>query len=255
MQQANTTQREVTLDGAFNVRDAGGLPAGEGATVRRGLVYRSADLGRLTPAGADQLQALGIRTVIDLRTGRELERRGRFAFEARGIEYRHWPLMRTSRTTEEVTPVEEVPPDIQRRAYRAFATEGGPSLARVLTWLSEDETLPAVVHCVAGKDRTGTVVAVLLGLLGVSDEDIAADYALSAAGLAGYLRWAADHDRELAEWMARVPPQLLEARAETMLELLAWLQEEHGSIEGYARSIGVAEAAIAALRERLTAPA
>ena len=68
MQQANTTPRELAVDGAFNVRDLGGLPAAGGTMVRPGLVYRSGDLGRLTTAGADQLRAVGIATIIDLRT-------------------------------------------------------------------------------------------------------------------------------------------------------------------------------------------
>jgi protein tyrosine/serine phosphatase len=253
MQQVDMTNREVALDGAFNVRDAGGLPLGGGETIRRGLVYRSADLSRLSPAGAEQLRALGIRLVIDLRTARELEIRGRFPFEDHGMTYRHRPLMRQSST--EVTPPAEIPPDVLHRLYRAIATEGAPNVAQVVSWLGDEDALPVVVHCVAGKDRTGMIMAVLLGLLGVADEDIAADYALSEAGLAAYLAHAAQNDADLAEWLGKVPPQLMEARAEVMLDLLAWLRAEHGSVEGYARSIGVAEETIAALRERLTATA
>lgn len=250
MQQANTTRRELAIDGAYNVRDLGGLPADAGRVVRRGQVYRSGDLGRLTDAGADQLRALGVATIIDLRTTAEVERRGRFAFEDRGIAYRHRPLLDLS-ATEPEAQLADLPPDVLDQLYRHLAQQGAANLALVLTWLAEEPTRPALVHCVAGKDRTGLVAAVLLGLLGVQDEDIAADYALSEAALAAFRRRAEEQDPDVAAWLSRVPPQLLESRPESMLDLLAWLREHHGSIEGYADSIGVSAATIAALRVRL----
>ena len=252
MQQANTTPRELAVDGAFNVRDVGGLPAAGGKVVRPGLVYRSGDLGRLTTAGADHLRALGVATIIDLRTTAEVERRGRFPFEGHAMEYRHRPL-REVRATEPESQLADVPPDVLERLYRDLAVDGARNLALILTWLAEEPTLPALVHCVAGKDRTGTVIAVLLALLGVRDEDIAADYALSEAGLAGFRSWAAENDSNVAEWLARVPPQLLQARPEAMLDFLGWLREGHGSIENYARSIGVSDATLASLRLTLLA--
>jgi protein-tyrosine phosphatase len=249
-QQADATERDFVLDGAFNVRDVGGLSAGAGMVVRRGLVFRSGDLGRLTVAGADQLRTLGIATIIDLRTTAEVERRGLFPFEGHGIAYRHRPLLDLS-ATEPEAQLADLPPDVLDRLYRHLAEQGSHNLALVLTWLAEDPTLPAVVHCVAGKDRTGTVVAVLLALLGVPDADIAADYALSEAGLVAFRRWAEEHDADAAAWLARVSPVLLESRPESMLDFLAWLREQHGSIEAYAASIGVTDATLAALRSRL----
>jgi len=85
----------------------------------------------------------------------------------------------------------------------------------------------------------------------VPDEDIAADYALSEGGLAAYREWASEHAPEVAAWMARVPPQLLQAPPKAMLDLLSWLRAQHGSIEAYAESIGVSAAAREALRARL----
>jgi protein tyrosine/serine phosphatase len=252
MQQANTTRRELAIDGAYNVRDLGGLSAGGDRVVRRGLVYRSGDLGRLTAAGAGDLRALGVATIIDLRTTAEVQRRGRFPFEDLGIAYRHRPLLDLS-ATEPEAQLADLPSDVLDQLYRHLAQQGSGNLALVLTWLAEEPTLPALVHCVAGKDRTGLVAAVLLGLVGVADVDIAADYALSQAALAAFRSRAEEQDGDAAAWLARVPRQLLEARPEAMLDLLGWLRERHGSIEGYVRSIGVTNATIAALRIRLLA--
>lgn len=252
MQQADTTRRDVTIDGAFNVRDVGGLGTGDGRVVRRGLLYRSGDLGRLTTAGADQLQTLGIATIVDLRTTAEVGRRGRFPFEGHGIAYRHRPLLDLS-ATEPEGQLSDLPPDVLDQLYRHLAAEGSGNLALVLTWLAEEPTLPALVHCVAGKDRTGMVIAVLLALLGVPDQDIAADYALSEAGLAAFRNRADAKDAGVAAWLTRVPPQLLQARPGAMLDFLVWLRERHGSVEGFAHAIGVSGATVAALRLRLLA--
>jgi hypothetical protein len=154
--------------------------------------------------------------------------------------------------TEPEAQLTDLPPDVLDRLYRHLAEQGSANVGQVLTWLAQ-EPLPAIVHCVAGKDRTGLVVAVLLALLGVPDQDIAADYALSEAGLAAYRDWANEHSPEVAAWMTRVPPPLLEARPEAMLDLLHWLREQHGSIEAFADSIGVGDATREALRARLLA--
>ena len=254
MQQAHASDRELPIDGAFNVRDIGGLPTAGGGVTRRGLVYRSGDLARLTVAGADQLRALGVATVVDLRTSLEVERRGRFPLEGNGIAYRHWPLLDRS-ATESETRLADLPPNLLDQLNRLIATEGGRNLAQVLTWLAEPGTLPVAIHCVAGKDRTGMVIAVLLALLEVPDEEIAEDYALSEAGLAALRSWAETHEPEVAAWLDRVPPGLLEAKPVQMLETLRWLGEQHGSIEAYARSVGVGAETIAALRELLRSPA
>jgi protein tyrosine/serine phosphatase len=250
MQQVHTTPRGLNLDSAFNVRDVGGLVTSAGAAVRRRLVYRSGDLARLTAAGGEQLRTLGVATVVDLRTAAEVERRGRFPFEDYGIAYRHRPLVPES-TTDSAARLADLPQDVLSQLNRHLAEEGGGNVAQVLTWLSESTTLPVVVHCVAGKDRTGMVIAVLLALLGVSDEAIAEDYALSEAGLAALRRWAEQHEPAVAEWLTRMPPQLLTAWPETILEFLGWLRERHGSVEGYARSIGLTDDTLIALRARL----
>src|SRR5690348_12667873 len=144
MRQADATGRELTIDGAFNVRDLGGLRTRSGGAVRRGMVYRAGDLGRLTEEGAGQLRALGLATVIDLRRGPEIERHGRFPFVAHGIAYRNLPLLDTSAAEPETRPA-DLPPDILDQLYRRIATEGGGNLAQVLRWLAEPGGLPALV--------------------------------------------------------------------------------------------------------------
>jgi protein tyrosine/serine phosphatase len=238
-------------DGTFNLRDVGGLPAADGLSVRPGSLFRSGDLGRLTSAGAERLRALGVALVVDLRTTAEIERRGRYPFEGHGIEYRHVPLME-ARTIEPESVPRELPPDILFQLLRRFAEDGGERLGEVLRLLASEPATPALVHCVAGKDRTGAVVGVALSLAGVPDDAIAADYARSEAALVA-LREGRDDD--LVRWLAAVPPQVLEAKPGAMLAFLAWLRERHGTVEAFAGSIGASAATVAALRARLLEPA
>ena len=101
--------------------------------------------------------------------------------------------------------------------------------------------MPAVFHCAAGKDRTGLLAALLLGSLGVSHDDIVADYTLTVEGMARFRVWAAREWPEWAERMASMPPAFTAALPEAMRHILDELCAEHGSIRNYVRSIGVSD--------------
>ena len=89
MQELDTTGRELAIDGAFNLRDLGGLRTRDGRQVARGMVYRAGDLGRLSRVGAERLRGLGLATVVDLRRDPEIERHGRYPFEEHEIGRAH----------------------------------------------------------------------------------------------------------------------------------------------------------------------
>jgi protein tyrosine/serine phosphatase len=250
MCQTNATRHELEVSGTFNVRDAGGMGTSDGGTVRSGVLYRSGDLGRLTPEGADRLRSLGVGLIVDLRTTREIERHGRFPFERHGIRYRHHSLVE-SRSVEPESMPAELPPDIRIQLMRRIAETGAEGLRDVFDLLGAEGTPPALVHCVAGKDRTGTVIGLLQALVGAPDEEVAADFALSEAALAALRTDSSGRHEELARWLATLPPQILEAKPADMLAFLAWIRERHGSVEELVRSIGVSAGTVTALRARL----
>lgn len=134
--------------------------------------------------------------------------------------------------------------------YCASADHNGVRIANAVTAIASAPPGPVVVHCVAGKDRTGIVVAVALAVGGVSHQDIAEDYAASAMLLASRLAHAlateADPGRRetLPRWQATEP--------ETMLTLLRHLDRRYGGAGPYLKSHGVDDAQLSALRERLT---
>lgn len=234
--------------GLHNVRDLGGLPVAGGGEVRRGALFRGAGLHRVDATAAAALAALGLHTVFDLRTPGELERFG--SFEAVEHARVHAPMMRSTWHPE---GDEGAAVEMLGRRYATMLETGREAVRAVIERLGEPDAFPAMFFCAAGKDRTGVMAAVLLGLAGVPDERIVADYALSEAAMPDLMSWYEAHQPGMAEWIASLPPALLEAPAGAMEALLATLRERHQSIAGYAAWCGAPESSIEAMRASLVA--
>lgn len=227
-------ERHVPLEGVFNFRDLGGYRAADGRFVRWRRLFRADGLHRLAEAGVSDLEVLGIRTVLDLRTPRELERRGRVPSEE--VTYHHVPLMLET-WAPEIVPED---PDDEWIAehYADLLTESPERFAAALRLLADDARYPAVFHCTAGKDRTGVLAAVVLDLLDVVDDDIVADYALSRQATQRWLAWfeAEYPDREIDP----AAHAMLESRPETMRRFLELVRARFGSVRGYVAGLDVA---------------
>jgi protein-tyrosine phosphatase len=235
--------------GLHNVRDLGGLPVAGGGTVRRGVLFRGAGLHHVDAAGAEALSRLGLRSVFDLRTSGELKRFGGFA-AGQTVVAAHVPMLpRAWRAGDAAGPAVEM----LGRRYASMLESGRDAVRAVVERLGEPDALPAMFFCAAGKDRTGVMAAVLLGLVGVPDAEIVVDYALSEANMPALMRWYEANQPGTAEWIASLPPALLEAPAGAMEALLATLRERHDSILGYVSWCGVPDSSIAATRAALVA--
>jgi protein-tyrosine phosphatase len=249
-------ERILDWEGALNARDTGGLPTADGRRVRRGALVRSDVLSRLTPSGRAALVAHGIRTVVDVRTSEEI---------GRDVDY---PFRDTRREGDpdyvNVSFVIELSQEQEAfvRERRERAQRLGElnrmdidvhraGIGAVVGAIADAGDGGVLVHCYAGKDRTGITVALLLALVGVSDEDIADDYALTMLNLdpliSEWLETIADHDER--ERMR----ELASPRREAMLETLAYVEERYGGAEEYLLGAGVTPEQIARLRERLVA--
>jgi protein tyrosine/serine phosphatase len=194
--------------------------------------------------GRDALLAHGVRTVIDLRNAAEAQRDPDPTFHERGVDYRLIPQQddKLWQQPEWVarTRAERDALVIDQRAEHIAA------MARAVANAAPGGVL---IHCLAGKDRTGIAVALLLSLVGVSDAEIAADYALSEGSLAAELEvaLAAAADDEARERLVRS----YDARPETMLATLAHLQTRHGGAKAYLTRAGLSDADIDRIRARL----
>ena len=232
----------------FNFRDAGGHALPGGGSVRRGRLYRADSLHRLTAEDHEAFAALGVRTVIDLRRPREVARDGRVP-EFPGLGY--WHIHPEHREWDE-TPYEEQHGHARYLAdrYLDLTEEGAAGLADVVKLIADPVAAPVLVHCVAGKDRTGVVCALTLGALGVPDEAIATDYALSTEGSARFTAWV----KQAVPDQHDLPAAYLAAPAEAMLLFLADLRARYGSVTRYLHHAGLTEADLATLRAHLIAP-
>jgi len=252
-------ERRISLGGPVNFRDLGGYETAEGRTVRRRHLFRSDALFRLTEADAAQVRALGVTTLIDFRTPDELEQHGFGGMDHLDAEHLHLPTIDTTRRVLDLTDDEaqEVAQALVTAAdaYMMMLDRGSNAYASALRVVAESEA-PVVFFCAAGKDRTGVFAALVLGLLGVSDEDIVTDYALTHEVIEKIhiLRTSASSDEDnerMASYAHLIGEDLRNAYPASMQSTIERLRERYGGFEGYASEIGVGPDVLDQLRARL----
>lgn len=242
--------RHLSWDACRNVRDVGGYETADGGQTRWRALLRSDNLCRLTPAGRAALVEYGVRTIVDLRSSSELAAEAHpFALPAPHgpITYLNLPFVDESVVA--ATSAAEAA-ETSAESYCVLLEWFKPQLRTILSYIAEAAPGGVLVHCHAGKDRTGIIVALLLTLAGVPRETIAADYALSDSYLQPLYAEILDAVREdQREALAR----RLSARPETMHEVLSYLDRGYGGAREYLLACGVSESDVARLRERLRA--
>jgi protein-tyrosine phosphatase len=238
--------RHIALEGAVNFRDLGGYRTVEGRTVRWRSLFRADDLSRLSRSDRAVVRTLGIATVIDLRSRAEVEAE-RFPVEEIPVGFHHLPLIGKLPGFDEYRSG----PGWFAGHYLDIARQSGDQIAQAVGIVAQPQSCPVIVHCAAGKDRTGVLVAVLLALLGVPDETIAEDYALSAKAMDAHLGRLLARLPEHEEEIRGVAATMLSATPANIRALLDGVRAEHGSVEGYVAAHGAAVNVVVALRERL----
>jgi protein-tyrosine phosphatase len=228
-----TGLRRLPLDGAVNFRDLGGYQTADGRRLRWGRVFRSDSLAELSEADLARINALGLRTVGDLRGEPEREQKpnqplgAAITTHAIGFMPHGGDELLAAARTGSIGPAE-----IERRVqdiYRRFVVEQSASFARLLQLIADADTLPLVYHCTSGRDRTGFATAMLLSALGVPRAAIEADYALSN-----------DYRRDLTFQVGgvvapEVMAALTQAHPSYLAAAYAAIEAQHGSTERYLR--------------------
>jgi protein tyrosine/serine phosphatase len=242
-------QHEVAFAPAtvFNFRDLGGAPTDDGRCVHYGRLYRSDSLHRITETECGQLCALGVRTVLDLRRPYEIERDGRIRDTAGLAYFNLHPVHR------EWNPARYDPADGPARflaaRYLDMADEGAAGFGDALRLIADPRHAPVVMHCFAGKDRTGVLAALVLSLLGVPDPHIAADYALSERAQASLSAQILADSGETTRF--EPPLAFVVCPPEAIMMFLTGLRQRYGSVRGFAGHAGVSEEHLASLRAHL----
>jgi protein-tyrosine phosphatase len=246
---ADHPDRQLPFRNTFNFRDLGGYRARAGQTVRWRTLFRADALHRLDLDELHELEGLGVRSVLDLRTRAELDE-GRIEADHLGITHFHMPVLGMVWEARELDPDADAG-EVLGDLYIDMLTVGAPALAAALETLATAERLPAVFHCAAGKDRTGVLAAIILSLLGVDESIIIADYHRTATSMDALMEKLATERPETWTAMTSQPSPYMRTPPEAMAGFLAHVRAEHGSVVGYVRSIGVAGDTIEALNRNL----
>ncbi|MEX2982654.1 tyrosine-protein phosphatase [Streptomyces sp. C36] len=255
---------EPELAGVRNFRDLGGLPAAGGRSVRPGVLFRSGHLAHATEADTAFLASLGLHTVFDFRNAADIALEGPDV-TLPGVRNLNIPLSDPADGSEFWRMVRDGDLDILRSvlgegraagrmaaSYRVMITTRTAEHSRVLHTLA-DESVPALMHCAAGKDRAGLSIAVTLLALGVEREAVEADYLESNAPHRRYrVRRGDGTDGSASPEVLELLSPLFEARSMYLAAAFAAIDERWGGTERYlSEGLGLAHHTRDRLRERL----
>jgi len=236
--------RRLNLEGAFNVRDLGGYDAANGQTRWR-VLLRGDSLHRLTGEDQQFVRSYGVRTVIDLRHENELKTDPNVFSQSEDMLYYHIPIIRGEMPGSGSATM---PRDLGT-VYRYFVDNCQDGLRETIVTIADAPQGGVLFHCAAGKDRTGVISMLLLGIAGVSPEIIATDYALTSEAMekmAPYLMQDTPADEE--QRAARLA--MMTSNAPDMYNLIQYIDTQYGSIPAYLTKIGVSEDTIEHIRSR-----
>jgi protein-tyrosine phosphatase len=255
--------RWIELENAVNVRDVGGLPAAGGTRTRQGQLVRSDNLQDLSEADVTRLvDEVGVTTVIDLRSAAEVNSEGPGPMKAHtSVPHVHLSLLPEAGAMTDVAKdalavnrqraIQRDPEDVAGAFYIGYLEDRPDSVVNALRAIAAAPGA-ALVHCAAGKDRTGVVVALALSAVGVPREDVVADYVATGERIEQILdRLRASPT--YADDIDNIPAHEHDPRPEIMTRFLARLDEEHGGPLGWLAAHGFGEADVARLRAKLLA--
>ena len=243
------SQRRVVFDNVVNFRDLGGLPVASGRRIARGKLFRSATLAFASDLDLVRLRNLGIRNVIDLRSADELAQQGRADSIRLRASFHHVPIL--GQLWDPAMFDMAVDPVIFLASrYDEMLEYCGPKFVDAVETLARSPH-PTVFHCTAGKDRTGILAALILGLLGVADHEIVADYESTTQEMHSLFSLLRSVNPLFEERMNSQPAAFLASPAEAMSRTLTGLRWNDGNAEAYLLRHGLPKSVLRELRTRL----
>jgi protein-tyrosine phosphatase len=233
----------IFFNSLLNFRDVGGIPAAGNHRLKEGVLFRSANPDRLSKGDIEKLRLLNIRTIIDLRSPAEVSKKPISLDHANKLSL---PLDFQQATRERLKPViftrdsENLIADISNDIYLEILDASAPVFKQVLETLSSPDLSPALIHCQAGKDRTGIIVALVLLAMGVEKKFIINDFMKSNEALLPHFkrRFLIRKILTLGYFPYRNMLFAVSVRQRNIESVLDRIDNHYGGIEGYARFAG-----------------
>ncbi|MGH3170210.1 MAG: tyrosine-protein phosphatase [Trebonia sp.] len=255
----------IDVEGAANMRDLGGTPAEDGGQIAPRRLLRSDNLQDLTVSDVDKLvSGFGVTTIIDLRTAGEVAREGPGPLDAvPGVRHAYHPVLpqfpssqdevaRALLTEQVARDSARYPDDLTTGHYLGYLEDRPEEVAGALRAIATSPGA-AIVHCAAGKDRTGVIVAMALTAAGVGREAVIADYTLSAERIDAVLARLIG-SRTYSDQTKDKPTAAHTPRAETMKAFLEQLDVKYGGLTAWLTASGFADEDLSRLRSQLREP-
>jgi protein-tyrosine phosphatase len=243
---SDSPARHLNLAGASNFRDLGGYATSDGRTVRWRQIFRSNHLGHLTDDDAAVLRSLGVKSAFDFRGAGERAEAlcGMSDIAVHSLPVEPTVVAALRAIAASGTPLSaEHAVEVMRDSYRSYVQQNTPRFRTLFAHLLEDRA-PLVIHCTAGKDRTGFACALILHTLGVPDEVISEDYLLTNRFYRRDPNSGSDLPDHVKQVLGSVQPAFLGAAFEA-------IDADYGSLETYLRDgIGLGAAERTALATR-----
>lgn len=242
----------LKVEGTYNIRDLGGYPVAGGATTARHIFIRAGNLDQLPLASQQQLIDYGVKTVIDLRDEWEAEKYPNVFESSASVKYINLPLIGNALSQNKTWKAETQHYEGLHELYGKYLERCQPQIGTIFTSMAES-TSTVIFHCYAGKDRTGIIAALLLGVAGVPEQLIAKDYAHSKRKIAHLIKqwrvYAIEHGQDMPRFEEDIA-----SKSSTMLSMLTDIKLRYRNVADYLRVCGVTDNHLAVLRSRFIQP-
>ena len=249
---AEQYSRHIGLKSVTNFRDIGGYKTCKGQTVAWRRVFRSGEFRNMTQDDLKRLtNELGVVSVIDLRSGPELENNSKGLLEGSEIKYCNIAFMTDDDPGANASRYAHCINMGEFYLEMARQKDYGKRIIEALEVIADPKNHPIVFHCAVGKDRTGMLAAVLLSLLGVAEKDIIEDYALSEPYMDELLARLKNNPPKSGGPPMDIPEYFWKATPESMTLFLSTLRHEYGSINGYLEHMGMEPSLVGRLESAL----
>ena len=243
-------QLHPELDGVHNFREVAPYPLRGGGRLRPGMIYRAGGLELMSEGDVAYLgEELGVATILDLRHPDE----GAPSDHPLASRVAHISVFSEENTQQglidELNGLYGMGPSPER--YLHYLLAGGDRWLRAMRLFADESAYPVLIHCTAGKDRTGVLVGMIMDILGAGDEDIAEEYGLSSASVDRLIAYLESTGRTLEGTREEIVARLI-TPPERMAGFIRLMREKYGSAEAYLVSQGMSAEEVQRIRELLT---